>query len=119
MKRIVSMIVLGLLGLGVALGLTVGALAFAGNDVGDVVEPRPVPTAPRQTAQPTPSAGRHTASTPTATASASSTGGSDDGSHGGGDSSGHGSGDDSSGHGSGDGSSGSSSGSGGHSGDDD
>ena len=109
------MIVLGLLGLGVALGLTVGALALAGNDVGDVVEPRPVPTTTRQTAQPSPSAGTHAATTPSVT----STGGPDDGSHDGDDSSGHGSGDDSSGHGSGDDSSGSSSGSGDHSGDDD
>jgi hypothetical protein len=38
-KRITP-ILLGLAGLAVALGLTMGAMAFAGGDVGDVVHPR-------------------------------------------------------------------------------
>ncbi len=40
MKRIVTMIVLGIGGLVIATAMTLGALALAGNDLGDVVHPR-------------------------------------------------------------------------------
>jgi hypothetical protein len=44
MKKVIAMVVLGIGGLAVAIGLTVGALALAG-DVGTVVQPRLTHTA--------------------------------------------------------------------------
>ncbi len=39
MKKTIGMVLLGLGGLAAAIGLTVGALALAGDDVGSVVQP--------------------------------------------------------------------------------
>lgn len=97
------MIALGIGGLLVALALTLGALALAGDDVGDLVRPElSTPTASGSSpATPSETPGDDRTETPTPTHSADdSSGHGSDGS--GDDSSGHGSGDDSSGPGSGD-----------------
>ena len=98
------MIVLGIGGLVIALALTVGALAIAGSDVGDVVQPQ-VSTEDRSTDPPSPSGLDDASKLPSAsTSSTSDVGGSEDGPDD--DSSGPGSDDDSSGPGSDDDSSG-------------
>lgn len=97
MKRIITMIVLGIAGLVAAVALTLGALAVAGNSLGDVVRPR----LDQATHQPTQTPSSEHPGSSTATPSVDDHGGAspsgDDhggnsGSGGGGDSSGHGSG---------------------------
>jgi hypothetical protein len=43
-KKVIGLVVLGIVGLAAAIALTVGALAFAGGDVGSVVQPTLVPS---------------------------------------------------------------------------
>jgi hypothetical protein len=129
MKRVVTMIVLGIGGLVAATAMTVGALALAGNDLGDVVHPRLDQTTDGPSHTPSsddhgsstasPSVDDHGGRSSGASPSIDDHGGGTGSSPGGSDGSGHGSGSGGSGPGS-SGSSGSgSSGSSGHSGDDD
>jgi hypothetical protein len=107
MKRIITMIVLGIGGLVAAVALTLGALAVASSSLGDVVRPRLDQATHEPT--PTPSSDDHGSSTATPSVEdhggaspsvdghggASPSGddhGGDSGSGGGGDGSGHGSG---------------------------
>lgn len=119
MKRTILIVILGLAGLVGATAMTLGALALAGNDIGEVVHPRlvedshaPTPSSPTRT--PSPSVDDHGGASPSvddhggASPSVDDHGGDNGGGPGSGSSSGGGSG---SGHGSGSGS--------GHSGDDD
>jgi hypothetical protein len=43
-KKVIGMVVLGIGGLAVAVALTLGALALAGDEVGDVVQPALTPS---------------------------------------------------------------------------
>jgi hypothetical protein len=96
-KRIVWLIVSGIAGLFATLGLTLGALALAGDDLDDVVQPQLSEQDRRTSTSPSPSV----SSTPGVDASGSGGGSGDDSSGSGSDdSSGSGS-DDSSGSGSG------------------
>lgn len=107
MKRIITMVVLGIGGLVIAVALTLGALAVASNSLGDVVRPRldqatdqPTPTPSSDdhgSSSATPSVDDHGGATPSvgdhggASPSGNDHGG-DSGPSGSGDSSGHGSG---------------------------
>jgi hypothetical protein len=97
MKRIVGTIVLGLAGFAAAIGLTVGALALAGDDVGTVVQPNlGVSRSPARSGSPsdTPSPSRDDRASVTPSPSADDHGedlGSDDNSGPGSDNSGPGS----------------------------
>jgi hypothetical protein len=83
-RKLIGLLVLGLGGLAAAIGLTVGALALAGDDVGAVVQPRVAPSPGRSSAStPSPSP-RCDRESPTASPSVDDHGGdrpgSDDGS---------------------------------------
>jgi hypothetical protein len=102
MKRILTMIGLGIGGLVIATAMTLGALALAGNDLGDVVHPRLDQATEQPTHTPSsddhgsstasPSVDDHGGASPGASPSVDDHGGSGSGSGGGDDSSGHGSG---------------------------
>lgn len=96
MKRSVSLVVLGLGGLVAAVAMTLGALALAGEDVGQVVQPVLIGEGPTATATSSPHRDDHggeRSDSPSASPSADDHGGDSghDGS-GSGDTSGHGSG---------------------------
>ena len=81
MKKTIGMVLLGLGGLAAAIGLTVGALALAGDDVGSVVQPTLQPSSSgssAEIAEPSPSVDDHgddATSTPTTSPSVDDHGG--------------------------------------------
>lgn len=63
MKRVIGLIVLGIGGFAAAVGLTLGALALAGDEVGTVVQPNLAPSHTQlSTRSPSPSRDRDSAS---------------------------------------------------------
>jgi hypothetical protein len=64
MKRIITMIVLGVGGLIAAIALTLGALALAGNDLGDAMRPRLDQATEQPTHSPKPDDHRSPSATP-------------------------------------------------------
>jgi hypothetical protein len=64
-KKVIGMVVLGIVGLAAAIALTVGALALAGNDVGSVVQPALASPGSRSASSvPSPSGEEDASSTP-------------------------------------------------------